>query len=126
MKKKIFLCAICIAMMGVYVNAQKNSNQTPPPPPPPAPPVVAMAPPPPTPPPPPEPVQFTPPTIVKDGIDFKINSYNGKTMITVYKNNEKVDKVDMKDWEAKKAFYEKKYGSLPTPPPPPPAPPTVI
>ena len=119
MKKKIFLFAICIAGMSVYVNAQKKNHV--PPPPPPAPPLAAKVP---QPPPPPEPIKFIPPRIVKDGIDFKINGNNGKTIVSVYKNKKQVDKVNMTEWNSHKAFYEKKYGQLPPPPPPaPPVPP---
>jgi hypothetical protein len=32
------------------------------------------------------------------------------------------EKVSVEKWNANKAYYEKKYGTLPPPPPPPPAP----
>jgi hypothetical protein len=115
MKKQILLCFACMCMYCLSVNAQTKKSTIPPPPPPPTSPI-----PPPPPPAPPKPVhvKFTPPRIVRDGIDFKISKNNGVSIVKVYKNKKKVDQVTMAAWNAKRKYYEKKYGQLPPPPPP--------
>lgn len=123
--KKILLLLI-VSAITAPVLAQKNETNsqvsnptndlTPPPPPPP----------PPLPPPPPsQPARFSPPRIVKDGINFKIKDNNGNPIVEVYKNKKMIEKISMDKWEANKSYYEKKYGMLPPPPPPPPPAPPV-
>ena len=100
MKRKIFLSAVCITLTVIDLQAQSKKEVAPPPPPPPPPPVTMIAPPPPPPPAKAGKVHFTPPRIVKDGIDFKILDNNGKSIVEVYKNKKKIDRVKMATWKA--------------------------
>lgn len=130
MKKIMTMLLLCTIAAGSY--AQKNetgvpappppppppSDLAPPPPPPPAVPQVALPPVPPAPPTPPVPPI---PDMENDlGYELSVHYNNGNNMVYVKKDG-KTEKISLKEWNAKKAFYEKKYGPLP-PPPPPPAP----
>lgn len=127
------LLVVCTIAANSY--AQHENAVTPPSPPPPPPPSDLAPPPPPPPPPmavseiapvppvpPAPPIQPAAPKMQTDkGYDISVHNNNGNTMVTVKKDG-KTEKISLKDWNAKKAFYEQKYGELPPPPPPPPAP----
>lgn len=100
-------------MYCLSVNAQTKNPTAPP-----APPSAPVPPPPPPAPPKPDDFKFSPHRIVKDDIDFKIIKNKGNTIVKVYKNKKKVDEVTMATWNAKRKYYEKKYGQLPPPPEP--------
>ena len=137
MKRKIFVCAACITMVGVYVHAQTKNSVSPPPPPP-----MALSAPPPPPPPPlppvpfidPEDIALTPPPappvppiptvyenqgleiINENGNEISLRYINGKDIVIVKKDS-KTQKIKLSTWNANKKYYEKKYGQLPPPPP---------
>ena len=141
MKKRIIICVTCIAVAGIYAEAQNKSSAVTatesliaPPPPPPAPPVppptdgIDLPPVPPIPPIPPVPAvndlaydspeSVGPEIINNNGYEISVRNINGKAMVIVKKDGKK-QKIKLTTWNADRKYYEKKYGQLPPPPPAP-------
>ena len=142
MKRKIFVCAACITMAGIYVNAQTKNSVAPPPPPPmallaptappppplPVPPVptinegdiaLALPPAPPAPPVPPIPIVYENQgleIINENGNEISVRHKKGKDIVFVKKDG-KTQKIKLSTWNANRKYYQKKYGQLPPPPP---------
>ena len=145
MKKRIIICVTCIAVAGIYAEAQNKSSAVtqaatatesliapPPPPPPPVPPVppptdgIDLPPVPPIPPIPPVPAvndlaydspeSVGPEIINNNGYEISIRNINGKAIVIVKKDGKK-QKIKLSTWNADRKYYEKKYGQLPPPAP---------
>jgi hypothetical protein len=153
MKKRIIICVTCIAVAGLYADAQDNSTSLAvqsgnkerliAPPPPPVPPLPPAAPLPPSmdeigkPLPPAPPVPPVPPseeisnsysdnsgTVIINNNGYEISVVTiNERSIVIVKKDGKTQKIKLSAWNADRKYYEKKYGQLPPPPPPPPAPP---
>jgi hypothetical protein len=135
MKKLIIVLAV--GMIASNVMGQSEKTIAPPPP-------RVKSPKPPPPPPVPENVKFTPPAIIKDApppppapkapvvskVHFTapvIVNEKGYAMLVKETKEEPVilltkkgvtQRIRMSIWNAKPAYFEKKYGKLPPPPPP--------
>ena len=134
MKRKNLITSVCFALTGMYANAQQKVLVPPPPPQPPAITAAVLPPPPPAPPEPAAPpAPPAPPFEMRnsesgqdDHTEVRIIGTGNNGLVTIIKNGKK-ETVKLEEWNAHKAYYEKKYNvPPPPPPPPPPAPPTNI